>query len=454
MVSGPSLFSGASSFDATVQNLLVVERLPLDRNREKQTSLKTRTAMFGDLKQLLTDLQGLTKNLAKTGTDSVFQAKTVTSSDKDIITATADASAVNSAYSIDITALAKTHRVASTKQADSTSALNLAGTIRINTQDIVIALTDTLLDVRDAINSATYADGDEVVASIVDNTLVLQTKDTGATKAVVASDQSGTVLQSLGVLDGVGAFVTELQTAQDAAFTVDGIAATSESNTGIDTAVSGVTLNFSATTTSTLTVTVAANKGSVTTKTKEFLAKLNEVVGYISTKTKTEASEQDGISTRGLLAGDTVFTFLRRNLISQIVEQVTGLTAGDPAHLSEIGITFEEGLVASITDVKAFDDALANDADKIGNLFNSANGIATKLEALLEPYTVTSGVVDDTVTALSDRMRTLQAQEQRINGRLAIREAQIRAQLTAMQGILAGLNAQQSFITSIFGITG
>jgi flagellar hook-associated protein 2 len=95
---------------------------------------------------------------------------------------------------------------------------------------------DSLSDIAAEINKAAYAEGNEVKASIIDRRLVLQPALSGAAHILQASDDSGTVLQSLGVLTGAGAFKNynpATESARDAIFTVNGIQIQRSKNTDI-----------------------------------------------------------------------------------------------------------------------------------------------------------------------------------------------------------------------------
>jgi flagellar hook-associated protein 2 len=82
---------------------------------------------------------------------------------------------------------------------------------------------------RDAINAANAgADATGVTATIVsisatEQVLILSADATGTDAGISAADSSGTVLQSLGLLDGSGALKNELQAAQNAELLVDGL---------------------------------------------------------------------------------------------------------------------------------------------------------------------------------------------------------------------------------------
>ncbi|MBM3947571.1 MAG: hypothetical protein FJ315_09295, partial [SAR202 cluster bacterium] len=154
---------------------------------------------------------------------------------------------------------------------------------------------------------------------------------------------------------------------------------------------------------------------------------------------------------RGALAGDPVFTSLHLSILNAISLQVTGLPGGQPSYLADLGITFDSTQKGSVTDATKLNDFLSKNPTHAEQVFNSANGIATKLVALLDPYAQTGGIVDETVTVLGNQKRSLDLRVLSLQERLSVRERQIRSQLSSMQGVLVGLAQQQSILGATLG---
>lgn len=203
MLSIGSLGSQTSSITTLINQLMTLERQPLQALQAKKTEIGVTSAMFSDLKAKLNNLRSLAEDLTATGSLSIFNTKTVTSSNADAVTATASGEAVNSSYSVEVASLARAFRVQSDRQASSSESTGLVGTIRV--QDAIIQITaenNSLLGIRDAINGATYAAGRGVVASVIDNRLLIQSQVPGAANTVALADLSGNVLSGLGVVTG------------------------------------------------------------------------------------------------------------------------------------------------------------------------------------------------------------------------------------------------------------
>lgn len=194
---------GSNSIESLIQQYMAIERRPITQLESRKSELNIRKGMFSDLKTKLDTLMKAAKVLTEIGALSVFNTKSVVSGDPKIITASADTTAPRSAYSILVNSLAKAHRIQSDRQASAMVSTGFTGTI--NVQGVAIEITssnNSLIGIRDAINSAKYGPGQGVVASVVDNRLVIQAQNTGTANRISMFDVSGNVLSGLGMVVG------------------------------------------------------------------------------------------------------------------------------------------------------------------------------------------------------------------------------------------------------------
>ena len=404
---GSSTTSSSSSTSSLTVNFLnslitatiAAQRQPINTLKAQKDQLNINRAIYSDLKSKLTDINSIVGNL-RSGENTIFDNKSATSSSSSNLTATAASSAVNGTYTISITDLAKAHRIRSDQQTSATEALNLSGTFTINGKDITVETTDSLQGIVNAINNTEYDEGKSVSASIVNNYLVIDAGTTGADNKIAASDTSGTVFESLGVLDGAD-FKTTLQDALDASFTVNGINVTRASNTGLDDVINGVTLNLLDKTENTVTLKVQSDYTSIRAKVSAFVSNLNSTLSYLGTKLRTTANPENKTYTRGALAGDTIFSSLRMSLISTLRTHVTGSAEGDPEYLADIGITIGSGLTISL-DTSKLDSAIGSNLNGVIGLFD---GVMDKFESLLKPF-VTSNSASNTLDLYKNSVNT------------------------------------------------
>ncbi|HEX2981062.1 MAG TPA: flagellar cap protein FliD N-terminal domain-containing protein, partial [Anaerolineaceae bacterium] len=98
--------------------------------------------------------------------------------------------------------------------------------------NITISASDTLENIASKINTASYAEGQDVLATIVDRQLVLTAKQTGLAHAIKAQDGAEGILNSMEIFNGT-TFTHTMQAAADASFTVNNLSVTRSSNANL-----------------------------------------------------------------------------------------------------------------------------------------------------------------------------------------------------------------------------
>jgi flagellar hook-associated protein 2 len=390
---GRAFFNGLSSgidIQGAVDALIEAKRIPIDRMEQRIADHELKMAALGDTRTLALGLRDAVAKLRGTisfdGASDVFEAKQVfaTSSRTDaqspseaaeLIGVSVTNAAQAAGHTIEILQVATAHKVASAGVTGATGdPVGLTGSFEINGRTITIDAADSLLGLRDAINAANSGDdATGVTASIVsisatEQVLVLTADDTGTDAAIGATDTTGNVLQSLGVLDGVGGFGNQLQAAQNAEIRVDGLATTIErqSNT-IDDVFSGVTLSlFKAEAGTTVSLDVERDLNHVKEAIVEFVGAYNELRGFLNQQALTDVPEDDETGA-GILAGTSALSEIRSRLSASIGAAVQG---DDPIFsvLAQIGITFQGANTLEIDETR-LDEALLNETDAVRKLF-------------------------------------------------------------------------------------
>lgn len=248
-------FSGVSSgidFGQTVEDLIAAKRIPVDRIEADITSNQERITALQDLRTLLDGLQSSLSSLygARTVDNSgdIFSQKSAfaTTSRSDgqaasqagnLIGVTVSPTASSGITEIEILQTARAHRIASDSFSSTTDDLgtasggvagSISGTFQINGTEIQVLASDSLNDLADRINNAnTGVNATGVSASIVsvsssEHILVLTSDETGVNMTL--DNETGGVLASLGIsADGGATFSNELQAAQKAQISVNGL---------------------------------------------------------------------------------------------------------------------------------------------------------------------------------------------------------------------------------------
>jgi len=205
---------------AVIDQLVQLERRPIYNYQQEISELEMTKGAWRDVNSRLDKLEDRTTDLKLSST---FNSRSASSSDGDVVTASASNDSNEANYSIIVNNVASTQRISGNRLDDSTTAIkDLTGfgsiaaenNIQINGTDITINDSDSLTDISNKINDVEAG----VSASIVDNHLVLESTDTGEKNQIALVDDND-LFKSLGVLqtgDNDGSLSTNLMEVQDA----------------------------------------------------------------------------------------------------------------------------------------------------------------------------------------------------------------------------------------------
>jgi flagellar hook-associated protein 2 len=379
-----------------VSQLMAAESQPLQQLNAKEASYQATLTGYGQVKSALSTFQAAMSGLSSAST---FQPVTATSGDPSVYTATASSIAIPGSYSIEVTQLAQSQKLASSAFATvndvvGTGTLTFqfgtddgAGTFSVNSakaaQSVTIdAAHNTLTGVRDAINAANVGVSATIINDGTGYRLSITSKDTGAAnslKITASNDADGNNADNSGLSQlsydpagtlGNGKNLSQTVAAQDALLSVDGITNISKSSNTITDVVQGVTLNLlspSATGVS-ATLSVANDSSSAQTAVQGFVSAYNTLTQTLSSLTAYDPTTQQG----GILQGDTSVNTIQTQLRSLLTSNITGLT-GNYKLLSDIGVSFQlDGTLA--VDSTKLQTALNNSPNAIAGLFATVGG--------------------------------------------------------------------------------
>lgn len=399
-ISSPGIGSGLD-IGSIISQLVTVERVPVEnRLNRREAGYQAELTAFGSLKSALSVFQDTLKSLTSV---SEFQRLRVTSSNRDIVSATASDSAVAGSYRLEVAELAQAQTLASKAFADTTAPLG-SGTLTFqfgnydsgsnsfspsadkSIRTVTIGSGDnSLVGIRDAVNNAAIGVSASIINDGSGNRLVFNVKDSGAGNSLKvsvadASDASNTDDAGLSqlaydptALAGSGKNMSEKITAQDASFTVNGLAVSSSSNE-VSGVIEGVTLNLNAVTSgSPVTVLLNANTSAVTSNVEAFVAGYNDLMKALNNLTSYNAETGKG----AILQGDSVPRGLTSQLRSILSSAVSGL-GGAYRSLADIGITTQKGGTLALNQTK-LSDAMKADFSVIGKLFAAAGTVGDPL---------------------------------------------------------------------------
>ncbi|MCD6360767.1 MAG: flagellar filament capping protein FliD [Armatimonadetes bacterium] len=456
--------------DQIITQLAQIRRRPVEMLTERRSTYTQNLTTF---QQLTAKVLGLSTAIAGLRSGDAFEQVSVSSSDSSSVLATGVAGAAVGSYDIQVSRLAQNHKISSSSFVAGDEALGLSGDIIVGGEVITIAASDTLEDVRDAINTA----GAGATASILtvsenDHRLLISSLTSGAAGALDLVDaNNGDLLESLGLqtsstsvkhsitdgaasdvfsdkltavgsvlgltdtvagtvlingsgvdidlsadsladiaaaidaVDGVSASVAadddgyrleivgdsgtpvfsddgnvlvtlgvlekavadEVDAAQDAQFTIDGVSMTRSSN-AVDDAIEGVQLQLLAPTDgSDVRVDVSWDQDAAVDEVSQFVDAYNDIVSFINSNRQFDAETGES----GPFLGNLAVMNFEQSLRSQVTEIVDTL-GGDLVLASQIGITTGRHgeLVFDSTD---FRSALSADPAGAKRLFGQAH---------------------------------------------------------------------------------
>ena len=191
MLSTPGIGSGLD-ISSIISQLMAIEAQPLVALGVDEIELQAQLSGIGKLKSTVSTFQTAMQDLSDLDKFKVFAA---TSSDDEILTATADSTAAKGVFNVQVNRIAENHRMAAnTVFADlDTTKIGNPGdtmTITVGTSAFIVDIGDkTLNEIRDAINDAT--DNAGVTASTLQDNLgyrlTLSADATGAANFISVS---------------------------------------------------------------------------------------------------------------------------------------------------------------------------------------------------------------------------------------------------------------------------
>lgn len=410
------LSGGSSNIDFvdTVDKMIAARRIPADNlekrieaNDEKLVALKELETLLGTLKDTMANLYGAT---SFDNSKNIFESKQIFASSNgtdaaSLIGVVASNAAETGSYTFEIDQLASKHKLSSDTQAVAASAdvtgITGTGTFTITSgsgsSTVTVAAGDTLQDIRDKINNIKDSTG--VQASVIkvsdtESTLIFTSTEEGVDNRMSFSDDTGNVLQSLGILTDATTInaANVIDDGNDAQIQLDGIAVTRGSNEFSD-LIDGLTVSlYDAEPGTEITIEIEQDLNQAKTAILDFVDAYNAVQTFINEKTFVDPNTGEASEDALLLGNPAVKS------VETALQQIAGSIASgvsdradkdDYSVLAEIGIDFvaygtnEDPLLEKTLqlDEAALNEALLNEPTEVMELFlfraNSDNSDVT-----------------------------------------------------------------------------
>ena len=432
-------FSGlATGLDTgrIVAQLLEIKRQPIYRLEDSKAGYQKQITALGTLRTKLLALQTAAQNLDTAGEFSSLRA---TSSDEDLLTATANEDAAPGTHDITVKTLALAQKEISQGYDNKIVAVG-EGTISITvggeTTELTLAGYTSLDSLKNFINDNVEGVG----ASIV-----YDGSATGGYRLVLSGTEAGSAgsftADFSGLAGGTAPILTTQQAAADATLTVDGIDVIATSNTPDD-VISGLTLNleaFDPATTVKLTVTIDSE--GIADKVKTMVDAYNDLFSYIQEQSKPEAD------LRGNPTLSSVASRMENIFISSLEDGLGTIT-----NFFQVGVSRGSGRQLE-WDEEEFADALEGNFGGVRDFFierESNLGKMSLVDTAIEDMTDSiDGLFKISTDSLNRKIDYTDESIGRYERSIESYRVSLERQYTAMEMMVAQLQAQGSYLSSI-----
>lgn len=443
--SSSSTTSGSGSMidvAGIVSQLMAVEQKPVALIDNK---LQTSSLKISALASFQSRLSSFKDALDALQTPANFNTRNVTSSLGNVATAAISSGQTPDAGRVSLT-VTQTAAASLTNVSGFTSsaqAINNATSysIQVGSTTYTPAASDnitTLAQLRDWVNNkAGLKDAARATLVQQDSThwvLSLQGLSTGAVNQVSVTGPSGGATT-----------VTQVQPAQDAQFTLNGIQFTRSSNTVTD-AVSGLTLQLVSASATPTVIDITQDNSGVSKFIQNFVASYNNLLAEYKSDTQSSLDP----SQRGALNSDLTLSTIMRQINAGLMaslKSASGASLGSNANLSMLGIDFNSDGTLS------FNQTLFDASTQLPSVL--AQGISLGYTSTTQTLSTTLANVLSSSGSLADRIAeekttqtTLNKRRTQLEDKLATLQDRYTAQYAALDALLFKLNNTNNALKS------
>ena len=408
----PGSSNTGSGIDVTsiVNQILDSERGPEKLMQAQQSQITSESAVLNRLSVSLSDLKDKVNNLKDfTG---ALSGMTAASSQADILTATAQTSAVAGSHVIMVSQLATTSSAYS-NALGSSSASFATGTLNLQVGSTPVTINvDNQINTVDGLAKYINAQSLGLKANVV--------QDTTGTRLALVSTSSGS-LGNIAVIANTTGLTLTTVAGQNATLNIDGVPINSASNT-VTGALPGVTLNLASAAPGTqVSLDISPDNARAAQAVTDFVTAYNTVITTINGQFVVNPST----NTAGPLAGNSSLRALQTSLLSDITYSLTGNNG--LVSLASIGVDMKNDGTLTVNNSE-LDSVLKTQFSDVQNLFQSisSDGLARHFSSDLSNLTdSTRGLL---ALNLSQNANTLAMLTNEINDfedRLSLREQQL-----------------------------
>ncbi|MEE1672888.1 flagellar filament capping protein FliD [Agarivorans aestuarii] len=376
--------------------------------------------------------------------------------------------ATNGSYDVEVLSLASGSRVATqTEYASSSTVIaNTAGELTFaagsgadeETFTVEVTAGMTLSELREAVNDAGENFG--VSANLINTgsgtQLVFDSSKSGADDDTDLANGNPNDLRIIssgvanGDLDALIGNTQVTQSASEARISVNGIEATSNTNTFSD-VISGVTIDVNSLTSSSTTLEIKPDDDAAVESVRSFVDAYNKIISEIDKYSKPDQVLEGEDSDRKELSGDAMFRSMKYSL-----GKMTTNGYEDPSQPGRIttfyalGIEMDDSGQLTLDETK-LQDWVEGDLDKLGEIFAGDGGVVDTFYDYTKSFEQSGGVLASREDTTRSQLKDLDYADLALKERMAEYESTLRAKYTAFDQTMGALNSQMSYIMAQLG---
>ncbi len=432
----------ASGLDTNqiITELMAIQQQPITNLQNQESGL---TALNKSLTTVQTSLQTLANDAMALLDPTLFHtSQQVTSSDSTRVSASSSTGAGVGGYQVAVSQLANSAQRTFTWSSPASD-----DTITIDGHSETITAGESIQDFVSSINADKSA---TVYAAATDSgTVVLSNRATGDVGSgyIQVSDSGGALTEQ----------TAKARAGQNAAYSIDGVAGTSSSNT-VTGAIAGVTLTLTGVTTATGPVTVnvsppAPSSSNIQAAIQQFVTDYNSTISTIQTQLSQAPSSSD--PTKGTLFGDSELSQLLSSMRTAMYSDVSGLSA-PMSNMVDLGVSTGATSGSGAPSASAIAGNLTLNATTLTNALTAnptgvqqvLEGWANSFSSVVKPVSDPGGTIDERIQGDSSQISQLDQRIADMQTALADKQTQLTNQFAALEAALSQNQSESNWLTS------
>jgi len=432
------LVSGLQTGDI-IQKLMEMERLPIKRMEEKKKAYQEKITLLQGLGEKLSTLKLVVDNLR---TSSLYRSRTATSSNENVLKATAQPGAPTGRYTLQVEQVALAHQLSSNAVSDPTGRVFGTGTITVQVGSgtpVTVNITDTnnsLEGIRNAINNTGLPLSATVVGGEGEYRLVLLSRDTGEAGEINITVNLSGGTETLGF-----STIQPPQNARVLLGTSSPLTFEFSSNT-VNTLLPGITLNLLASSSTPVIVEVAEDTALLKEQIQRFVESYNEVITTIKNFTYYDPDTRE----KGPFLGNVNLSIIRSQMERVISSAVSGVPQ-EVNSLAMLGVKLSKTGFLQVEDPQALERKLSTNLTGIERLLTQ--GVARNLsETIRNATSYGSGVLWVEQNMYRNLTKDIDERIASLEQAMALREKRLWRQFTSLETYLSNMKSQSTWLAN------